>query len=140
MKKADDFKYQMKAKQQRLRELMKEEAVCCSPSSSLTPSSPSTIPAQSLIAWGNATPLTPPVNPSFPYSRHLNGLVSLHDGPVAHLSCDALVMPLSSCFREEGRDNGNSCWLVTDKVSTVAILCPPLQSYCSCCDPGEQRC
>ena len=126
MKKADDLKYQIKTRQQQLRELIDRESVLLCPSSP-PPSSP--INAQSLMAWEETTPITKPGHRPYPYNKHLNGMVYLYSEQVTNLMCDVLVMPLTSCFRDEETDNGEM--LITVLMS-VNIFCPN-QSLCSCC-------
>ena len=102
----------MKEKQQELRDLLAKERLHSSPSTTPLPSPQHIILAQDLPSWSEITPTTEPGPRPFPYNRHLNQVVSLHGGSITALECDALIMPLSSCFKSESEiENGTENYL-----------------------------
>ena len=113
----------MKERQQELRDLLAKERLHSSPPTTPLPSPQHIILAQDLPSWSEATPTTEPGPHPFQYDRHLNQVVSLYGGSITSLACDALVMPLSSCFRPESEtENGMSISL------QPSVVCPILWS------------
>ena len=102
----------MKEKQQELRDLLAKERLHSSPPTTPLPSPQHIILAQDLPSWSETTPTTEPGPRPFPYNGHLNQVVSLHGGSITALECDALIMPLSSCFKSESEiENGTENYL-----------------------------
>ena len=99
----------MKEKQQKLRELLATERLHSTPPTTPLPSPQHITLVEDLPSWSETTPINEPGRRPFPYDRHLNQVVSLHGGSITSLACDksTLVMPLSSCFRQESEtENG----------------------------------
>lgn len=116
----------MKEKQQKLRQLLATERLHSSPPTSPLQSPHHIILTRDLPPWSQTTPTTKPGPRSFPYDRHLNQIVSLHKGSITSLECDAMVMPLSSCYRPElESENGEVMYtiVIPMHLMLVCVFC-----------------
>jgi hypothetical protein len=93
--------------QRRLEELRCSEA-SFQESNSLFSSPHHLIPASELPVWSSTLPSFESVQHKFPYNRQLNEIVSVHSGGINSLSCDMLVMPISSCHKPKDVTDKNS--------------------------------
>ncbi len=64
--------------------------------------------ASDLSVWADFPPTFEPVEHKFPHNHHLNTMIATHSGTINALTCDVLVMPISSCHKgvEDKDKNG----------------------------------
>ena len=125
----------MREKQKELCDLLAKERHHSSPPTTPLPSPQHIITArtQDLPSWNEATPTIEPGPHLFPYNRHLNQVVSLHRESITSLACDALVMPLSSCFRPESGAKNGTFFLMMLQNLVRDVLTISSHSLFQCC-------